>query len=130
MNRWKIMVAALMVGVLSLTVATPALAASDSMDMDDCTQGATLASLHQCLTHAQAMGHITNPVIANRLHSFLDQADAASARGLEGATDGWLRNFIRLVQNEAGRGQIEHHAAMHLIEHAAMIIDAPPYAGR
>ena len=110
-----------MVGVLSLALAAPVLAASEPMEMDTCQHVATIASLRQCVSHAEMMGHITNPVIAARLQSFLNQADLALAHGHAGVVASWLDGFSRLVQNSVARGLIDPLAAQHLVEHAHLV---------
>ena len=123
MKLWKIVVAALVIGALSLTPTGSALAASDAMEMDTCPHEATIASLHECVTHAAEMGHITSPVIADRLHGYLSQADLALARGRgqEPVAANWLDGFNNLVKLSAARGLIDPLAAQHLIEHSNLV---------
>lgn len=117
MKALKLALVAMVVGALTLGIAGTAGAAST----DDCAHDATVASLHECITHGQALGHIS-PVIAARLHDYLSQADTALARGQEGVAVNWLRNVVLLINASAPRGLIEPHMAQHLIEHVDMVI--------
>ena len=120
MKTLKLLFIALLAGILTLGVAGTAFAAVPA-SMDDCPHAATVESLHQCVTHAEMMGHITSPAIAARLQSFLNQADLALVRGQKGVAANWLRRFIRLVENSAAHGLIDPVAAQHLVEHAHLV---------
>jgi hypothetical protein len=105
------------VGVLVL-LAAPAFAA------DDMTCGqmdATIASLHQCVQHAQEMGHITNAGVATSLLAKLDAAQAALDRGQTDVAISLLNAFISDVSAQSDKLIAADHAA-HMVMHAQMVI--------
>lgn len=105
--------------VLGLVAAVPALAANGhecSHDMDM----TTLSSLHHCVDHALAMGHIDSAGVANSLHAKLDAAQAALDRGNAGVAIRLLDAFVLEIEAQSGKHIDPEHAA-HLIQHATMV---------
>ena len=111
---------ALIVVVVALLVATPtAFAQGDQM----CEHTATIDSLHQCITHAAAVGHIDNSGVANSLLKKLDAAQAALNRGQANVAVNNLQAFIHAVDAQTGKHIAADHAA-HMIMHAEAVIDS------
>ncbi len=103
---------------LSLVAVRPAAAA----DMTMCEQ-ATIQALHQCVTHAYAMGYIDNAGVAQSLLAKLDAAQAAVDRNQPAVAVHLLQAFVREVRVQAGR-HIQAAPAAHMIMHAQQVIAA------
>ena len=117
MKRWLLV---LMVVALSLLAASPALAHEDMGCAHDAT---TIASLRECVVHAQEMGHIDNDGIARSLLNKLDQAQAKLDRGQVDKAIDKLEDFVDKVEKQSGK-HIDPMHAEHLIHHAHMVIAA------
>jgi len=117
MKRWLFVI---MVMALSLLAVSPVLAHEDMGCAHDVT---TIASLRECVVHAQDMGHIDNDRVAQNLLKKLDKAQANLDRGkVDGAIDK-LEDFVEMVQEQSGK-HIDPTHAEHLIHHAHMVIAA------
>lgn len=103
--------------VLSLVVAFPALA----MDGHDCSGDmTTISSLHHCVDHALAMGHIDSAGVAASLHAKLNAAQAALDRGQTNVAISLLDAFVLEISAQSGK-YIDAEHATHLIHHAEMV---------
>lgn len=123
MKLRKFVVAVVLIGALSLTTAGSALAESDDMGMDACPHEATIETLHMCVAHAAAQGHIDNVGVARSLHAKLYAAGAALERGNAGTAANILGAFIQELNAQAGK-HFDAPAAEHLAMHAEMVIAA------
>ena len=84
---------------------------------------ATIAALKECVSHAYEMGHIDNYGVVRSLLHLLQTAQAALDRDQSDVSVKQLEAFINLVEAQDGVHILDGHA-MHLIEHAQMVIDA------
>ena len=115
------LVVALLVGVLALTVAAPALAA----DMVGCDHPMepTLESLHHCVMHAAEQGIVDNSGVATSLLSKVGAAQLAYDRGQSAAAAKIVQAFILELQAQSGKHIAPDHA-QHMTDHAVMVIEA------
>ena len=116
----KSLTVALLVVVLGLALAAPALAHEGHACEHDML---TVESLQHCVQHALAEGHIDSEGVANSLLAELTAAQAALDRGQTPVAVQLLRAFVAEVKAQAGKHIVAEHAA-HLIEHAQMVIEA------
>lgn len=84
---------------------------------------ATIAALTECVLHAYEMGHIDNYGVARSLLFLLRSTQTALDRDQIDVAVKNLEVFIRLAEAQDGVHILDGHA-MHLIEHAQMVIDA------
>ena len=107
----------LALAVMSLVIAAPALAAGGHECSGDMT---TLSSLHHCVDHALAEGHIDSAGVASGLHAKLDAAQAALGRGQTEVAGSLLDALVLEIEAQSGR-HIDSEHASHLIQHAGMV---------
>lgn len=115
MKRWLLV---LTVVAMSLLMVSPVLAHEDTGCAHDV---ATIASLRECVVHAQQMGHIESDRVAQKLIKQLAKAQAYLDCGKVDKAIGKLEDFIGKIQGQAGR-HIDPMHAEHLIHHAHMVI--------
>jgi hypothetical protein len=107
---------------MSLAFASPALAMEGEHECMHGDMAMDVASLHHCVDHAVAMGHITNPNWAKSLHAKLDAAQAAVDRGQTETAANILSAFVNEVEAQSGHFIVEPHGE-HLVGHAEMVIN-------
>lgn len=106
--------------VALMLVAAPSVLASDG----ECAHNEpTVESLHHCVQHALAEGHIDNAGVARSLLAKLDAAQAALDRGQTKVAINKLEAFIQEVTAQSGKHIVSEHAS-HLLEHADNVLDA------
>ena len=120
MKRKAVVLSSVLLVVLSLSLAAPALA-MDEMQCDSPMD--TIQSLRDCVQHAYDMGFITNRGVFKTLMSEVSAAQIALDHGQVGAAIANLQAFIQTVSAQAGISIDQVHAD-HMIMHAQMVIQA------
>jgi uncharacterized protein (DUF362 family) len=104
---------------LTLVAVPPALAQEGGCSHDE----TTVASLHHCVQHALAEGHIDNAGVAQSLLAKLNSAQAALERGQTKVAVNKLEAFIQEVAAQSGKHIVAEHAG-HLLEHTRHVLEA------
>jgi hypothetical protein len=115
----KLLTLVVIIALLSLTI--PAFA--QEMPHECPHNGATIASLRNCVEHGVMMGHIDNNGVANSLFAKLDAAQAALDRGQTDTAINILNALANTVSAQAGKHIAGHHAE-HMLVHIQDVIDA------
>lgn len=115
----RLVIAAVLIAAIGFSLAAPAAA----QGMDGCPHSTTIGALHECVAHAEQVGHIDNVGISRSLHAKLNAADTALANGDVGAAVNALAAFIHELDAQAAK-HVETLPAVHLALHARMVIDA------
>jgi hypothetical protein len=120
MKRKAVVLSSVLLVVLSLSLAAPALA-MDEMQCD--SPMTTIQSLSDCVQHCYDMGFITNRGVFKTLMSEVSAAQIALDHGQVAAAIANLQAFIQTVSAQAGISIDPVHAD-HMIMHAQMVIQA------
>lgn len=115
----SLFVVVLAVLALAWVAVSPVLAQEGGCSHDE----ATIESLHHCVQHALAEGHIDNAGVAQSLLAKLESAQAASDRSQTKVAINKLKAFMQEVAAQSGKHIVAEHAS-HLLEHAQRVLDA------
>lgn len=112
----------MVLSLVLLSLAVPALAMNDE---HNCIHGHedTVEGLIACFQNHIAMGHITDPDVAQGLLDKLYAAQNALARGQSRVAVNNLNALINQIEAQSGRALPENHA-QHMIDHVERVIDS------